>query len=190
MTYRERRLARAARLEEWAEKRAIKAEGNFAAAHDLVKDLPLGQPILVGHHSERASLRHRDRVVGAIDRGVENSQKSGEMKSKANNIRTAADRAIYDDDAYAIDKLREKIQNAERLRDEIKAYNASARKGQADESLLSEKMRSNLHELQSMRGMMGKNGQLPPFLGSNLSGSISRNRKRLARLERDSSASR
>ncbi|MBW4818720.1 DUF3560 domain-containing protein [Rhodococcus qingshengii] len=190
MTYRERRLARAARLEEWAEKRAAKAGDNFTTVRSLVKDVPFGQPILVGHHSERASLRHRDRVIGAMDRGVENSQKSEEMKSKARNIRSAVDRAIYDDDADAIDRLRKQIAKAESLRYEIKAYNLSVKAGHADESLLGEDMRRNLHKLLGMPGMMGKGGQLPSSLCSGLSSGISKNRKRLARLERDSSASR
>lgn len=184
MTYRERREARAERLRGWAEKREQKATAHATAAHDLVKDVPFGQPILIGHHSEAGTRRRQAKVARNMDASIENANKAKEMQQKADNIEAAAAKAIYSDDPDAIERLQEKIEKAEALRAEIKAFNISARKGHPDESLLSVQMQKNLHELRGIRGMMGTSGQLPPYLAANLSGNINRNKKRLASLQR------
>lgn len=66
MTYRERREARAEKLREWAAKRDAKSAAGFQAARTVADGIPLGQPILVGHHSEK---RHR-RDIARIDSGM------------------------------------------------------------------------------------------------------------------------
>ena len=57
MGYRERRLAKAERLREWAEKRQAKSAAAFKGVHTIADGIPFGQPILVGHHSERHARR-------------------------------------------------------------------------------------------------------------------------------------
>lgn len=57
MTYRDRREAKADRLREWAEKREAKAAAAFDSAATLSDAIPFGQPILVGHHSEKRARR-------------------------------------------------------------------------------------------------------------------------------------
>ena len=60
-TYRERRLAKAERLRDWAVKREEKAASAFKAAHTLADMIPMGQPILVDHHSEGRARRDAER---------------------------------------------------------------------------------------------------------------------------------
>lgn len=183
-TYRERREARADKLREWAEKREQKAQASAEAAESFIKDLPLGQPVLVGHHSEGRHRRDRERFNTNLARSVADGEKAEGMRSKADNIEAAADKAIYSDDPDAIERLRQRIEDAQGLREQVNSYNASVRKGQPDESVLGPQMVKNLHELQRMRGMMRPDGQLPAYLTSNLSGSLSRLKKRLVALER------
>lgn len=45
MTYRERRLAKAERLREWADKREEKADATYSTAHNIGSQIPFGQPI-------------------------------------------------------------------------------------------------------------------------------------------------
>lgn len=45
MTYRERRLAKAERLREWADKREEKADAAYSTAHNIGSQIPFGQPI-------------------------------------------------------------------------------------------------------------------------------------------------
>ena len=70
MTTRERMERRLERREEWGDKARAASAAHFQAAHDTVKDIPLGQPILVGHHSERRHRRTLERAHAAGMRGV------------------------------------------------------------------------------------------------------------------------
>lgn len=134
MTTRERREARADRLDGWAATREAKQHGlNEAARGDeAATGIPFGQPILVGHHSER---RHRnaiarmDRAMGAA---VENGQKAREMAGRADTIRAQAAAAIYTDDDDAAERLTEKIAKLEAKREQMKAANAEYRKAHKD----------------------------------------------------------
>jgi hypothetical protein len=184
MTYRDRREARAERLEEWAVKRAAKAEASEASARQLADQIPFGQPILVGHHSEGHARRDVDRIYNRTAKAYEHSTKADEMARKAANIRAAADRSIYSDDEDAIERLEARISELEAERDSIKAYNASCRKGTPDPSLLSDKGRADLESIAKHAPyQLKKNGAMPAYATSNLNGNITRNRQRLDKLK-------
>jgi len=53
---------RAAALHDKADRRASAAAGRQAAADQIANSIPFGQPILVGHHSERRHRRDLDRM--------------------------------------------------------------------------------------------------------------------------------
>src|SRR5437660_3812315 len=109
MTYRERRQARAERLRGWADGRDAKAAARFAAVDAIADNIPFGQPILVGHHSERRARRDQGRIHAGMRAGIENTRKAESMRSRAANIEAAADRAIYSDDPDAPERLRQRI---------------------------------------------------------------------------------
>jgi uncharacterized protein DUF3560 len=98
VTHRERRERRAARLREWAAKRTARSEVAFERAHDLADQIPLGQPILVGHHSERRHCRDLARIDGAMEAGVEHGRMADQMSRRAGNIEATLEASIYDDD--------------------------------------------------------------------------------------------
>ncbi|MGD1056214.1 MAG: DUF3560 domain-containing protein [Solirubrobacteraceae bacterium] len=90
-TYRERREARAERLRQWAAKRETRANQAAASVGTLASLIPLGQPILLGHHSQRRAERDRDRIANGTRRVVEHSTKAREFTSRAENIEAAAE---------------------------------------------------------------------------------------------------
>lgn len=183
MTYRERREAKVERLQEWASKREAKAEASFDRAHQIGGAIPLGQPILVGHHSERRHRRDVDRIHSAMTRGTEHQEKAESMSQKAKNIESALDRSIYSDDPDAIEQLEARIAELEAERVRIKAYNASCRKGERDLSILAESEKSDLLTTARVASFqLGANGEFPSYKLSNLGGNINRNRKRLEAL--------
>lgn len=185
MTYRERRERRADRLRGWADKREQRSDAARAADERIGSMIPLGQPILVGHHSQRRAERDRDRMIGHANAALEHGRKADEFRSKADNIDAAADRAIYSDDDDAIEKLHERIEALGGERERIKAYNASCRKGARDVSLLDAAQQKQLASVASVCPyQLGKNGAAPAYWLSNLSGNIGRQRKRLASIER------
>ena len=106
MTTRERRAARADRLREWAAKREQKAAASFHHADQISERFAFGQPILVGHHSERGARRDQERMHNAMHAGVEHMNKAADMSSRAAGIERQLDEAIYSDDDNAIDRLR------------------------------------------------------------------------------------
>jgi hypothetical protein len=182
-TYRERREARAERLRQWAAKRETRAEHTAASVDALTSLIPLGQPILRGHHSQRRAERDRDRIVNETRRVVEHSNKAREFTSRAANIEAAAEHAIYSDDADAITRLTERIAGLERERDTIKAYNAACRKGTADPATLPGNLARELASSIRVWGdVQCPGGRFPSYTLRNLSGNISRHKRRLAAL--------
>ena len=86
LTTRERRENKAARLRGWADGREAKADERLNAAHAATDGIPMGQPILVGHHSQRRHERAIERGDNAMRASVEHSNKAGEMRGRAANI--------------------------------------------------------------------------------------------------------
>ncbi len=66
----ERAEAKAARLDNLAAKRASESNSFYAAASRISQRFEGGQPILVGHHSERAARRDQERMHSAMDKSV------------------------------------------------------------------------------------------------------------------------
>lgn len=184
-TYRERREARAARLREWAEKREQKSEAAEAQARALADLIPFGQPILMGHHSQRRAEHDRDRIQGGFRKSFEHQDKADSMNSRADNIESQLAGAIYSDDPDAMEALTARLATLEAERDRIKAYNASCRKGARDLSLLDEAQRRLILRVAEVTPYsIGKGGAFPGYHLTNLSGNIARNRKRLDALTR------
>lgn len=184
-TFRERRNERAARLIEWADKRRARSAGKFTHAHNLVKDIPFGQPILVGHHSEKRHRRTLERSDNAMRAAVQDERKGAEMASRAENIIDAADRAIYMDDPDAIERLTDKLARLERERASMKAANSIVRK----KGLSADAKIAQLAELLNCKpdtaaklltpDMCGRLG-FPSYALQNLGGTITKERNRLA----------
>ena len=184
-TYRERREARADRLEGWADKREQRGEATVARAREMGAGIPFGQPVLLGHYSAGRDMRYRERIGSTYDRGFEDLRKADEMGRKAESIRAAAAHAVYSDDADAIERLTERIEGLEAERARIKAYNTSCRSAAGpDESLLDEKQRADLASCRRYSPyQMGKRGEMPGYALSNLGGNITKQRKRLEQLQ-------
>jgi hypothetical protein len=128
MTRRERAIARLERRREWALSRDRKASASFATAHNIVSRIPLGQPILVGHHSEKRHRAALDRMASNMDRGVESTRMAETHRSKAANIEHALDRSIFSDDRNAIEALQARITARRAECDRIVTLNKAIRK--------------------------------------------------------------
>ena len=185
-TYRERREAKAERLRGWSENAEKRSEVAYAQADAIASMIPMGQPILVGHHSERRHRKDLDRIDNGMRRSFEESAKAERMAERADNIEAAAANAIYSDDADAIERLEAKIAGLEAERDRIKAYNASCRKGARDVTLLDERQQAQLASTAKCAAyQIRDNGAAPAYWAQNLTGNITRNRQRLERLKRE-----
>lgn len=61
---------RAERFEQYGENRLADAERAHKAVHAIADGIPLGQPILVGHHSERHARRDAEKIENGMRRAV------------------------------------------------------------------------------------------------------------------------
>lgn len=89
----ERIADRQVALEAKAARKAAESDAQYQRAHDLVANIPFGQPILVGHHSEKA---HRNTIAKshrAMDKSVEAMREAEAVTERlAGSIRQAKHR--------------------------------------------------------------------------------------------------
>ena len=179
-TTRERLENQLEKRETWGESREQKRDAAWQASHNAVKDIPFGQPILVGHHSERS---HRNALAKSERKGFEgldHAKKADQHFQAAATIERNLNRSIYDDDEDAIERLEEKIAGLEAERERVKFINAKIRKGVElrDIGLTDAEIR----DLASNAKVWGK-VIYPAYVLQNLGGNISRCKKRLATLK-------
>jgi hypothetical protein len=126
LEYRERVERRTAR---W-QKRADKAQAEFIRREriqsQMADAIPFGQPILVGHHSEKRDRAFRARIHQHHRKGMEAYDKAREYARKAHA--SEKNRAISSDDPLAVIAMREKIAGAEKNQALMKAANKAIRK--------------------------------------------------------------
>jgi protein-L-isoaspartate O-methyltransferase len=67
----DRAEGRAERFEEYSERRADDAEAARNAVASISDQIPLGQPVLVGHHSERRARKDAQRIENAMRKAVD-----------------------------------------------------------------------------------------------------------------------
>ena len=87
-----------------------------------------GQPILVGHHSEKRHRRDLERIDRNMQKGFAEREKANRHESRADNIESQLEKSIYDDDPDAVEALRARIEGLEEERARVKLINAWFRK--------------------------------------------------------------
>lgn len=74
---------RAERFEDYSDKRAHDAERAHAAVQSIADNIPFGQPILVGHHSERRARRDAEKIENGMRKAVKMWETSEYWTSRA-----------------------------------------------------------------------------------------------------------
>lgn len=86
----ERAEDRAERFENYSEKRAEDAENARKAVSAIAENIPFGQPILVGHHSEKHARKDAQRIENGMRRAVNAFEQAQYWKDRAaGSIRAA-----------------------------------------------------------------------------------------------------
>ena len=123
--YEERQENRRDRLEDRADKARGESDRRYTASRAETQHIPLGQPILIGHHSEK---RHRN----ALKKSDNNMRASIQYNEKANELDARAAGVgrggISADNPEAIQLLEAKIAEIEERRDFGKKLNKSLNK--------------------------------------------------------------
>jgi len=132
MIRRERLERKLEKRREWAGKAEARSDARFNAAHNLADAIPLGQPILCGHHSERHARRDAERIANNMTKGCEESRLAEHHEACATGIERALERSVFSDDADAVEKLEVRIAENEAKRDKMKLVNKLFKKGDAE----------------------------------------------------------
>lgn len=85
-TLADRAEAKAERLAGYAEKRAEDSRSLSSYAHSISERFAFGQPILVGHHSERKARKDAEKMDNAMRRAAESFKKAEHWQWKAASI--------------------------------------------------------------------------------------------------------
>jgi hypothetical protein len=129
--FEERRQRRIENAERLAAKNEAESNSAYKRASDIGSHIPFGQPILVGHHSERRHRADVKKIDNAMRKSVECSDKADYYANKAESIESNT--AIFSDDPNALDKLNEKLEGLQRLQELMKATNKAIRVNKTDE---------------------------------------------------------
>lgn len=104
------------RLEARAEKHAAASDAAYQHSHRLIEHIPPGQPVLVGHHSERGHRRTLDRSWNAMGKSVAENKAAEETSRRAAVVgRQAARSERPDVTARRIKKTQTDLARVERL---------------------------------------------------------------------------
>ena len=123
--YEDKQAARRERLLERARKAEQRASAADRAASERASHIPMGQPILVGHHSERRHRRDLERIQRGHEKAYEEREKAEELRRRAAAVGNGG---ISSDDPSATAKLVEKLRALEERREHMKATNTAWRK--------------------------------------------------------------
>lgn len=86
MTLAERAQMKADRLDGIAERRAAQASAFSRAARDISERFAMGQPILVGHHSERKARKDKERMDNALSKAAKAHDAVGYWNYRAEGV--------------------------------------------------------------------------------------------------------
>lgn len=121
MNRKERQEAKAGRYRELAEKAMKESKEAYSQSHKLVENIPMGQPVLIGHHSESTHRRILDRSWNTLGKAVKLSEKAEYFEQKAKAAESNDSIYLGDDDA--VERLEEKLTTLEKKQETMKATN-------------------------------------------------------------------
>lgn len=132
MTRRERLQRKVERRKEWAEKAQTRSDAHYQTGHRMMDAIPFGQPILIGHHSEKRDRNFRGRIDGHMSKFVADRKLAEHHESKADGLQAQLDKSIFSDDTDAVEALEQRIAENEAKRKQWKTINTLYRKGDAE----------------------------------------------------------
>ena len=178
--YFERKELRVERLREKADKMRAESVEAFSNARKIQNSIPLGQPILVGHHSEKRSRQDRDKIDASIKKSVEKQEMAEyyDEKIKATEKNTK----ISSDNPQAIELLEEKISKLKARQQKYKDMNKYYRKTMVGFEDLSDEKAKEINKRIDEDYSFNKK-PAPSYILSNLNAMIKSAEKRLEQLK-------
>lgn len=164
-----------------AEKNKQESEALWDIANKMAIAIPFGQPILVGHHSEKRDRNYRAKINNTYDRSIEAQHKAEYYQEKAASI--SSNQSISSDDPEALEKLRQRLTELQKMQEFMKAANRCIRKNDKGGFLKLPHGTEKIWEEAIKPDRFGGPG-FARFELSNNNANISRIKKRMAALEK------
>jgi len=162
------------RLEQRAARVSAESDRRYQMAHNSASAIPFGQPILVGHHSERADRNRRARIHDNFGKAFALADKAEYLAEKAESIGSGG---ISSADPSAVLKLTEKLEALEKSQNMMKQANAAIRTGNLEKLPELGLSQSNIDELLNPRHSNRKGFQ--PWALQNNNANIKRVKDRI-----------
>lgn len=184
--YEQRLEAKRDRLEERAEKKRNESDAAYKRSHELVEHIPMGQPILVGHHSERGHRNALDKSWSLMGKSFKLGEYADSLESSAANVGSSG---ISSNDPEAIKKLQDKLNGLEKSQDTMKAVNKIIKgKKLSDaekvEQIVKDRLLTETHAQEIMKPDFAGRVGFASYSMSNNNAEIRRTRQRLEDLKR------
>lgn len=161
-----------------------KGHALHSRAHQMAEAIPFGQPILIGHHSEKRDRRYRDRIHSTFGKAFEELSKAEYYEKKAATVGTGG---ISSDDPDAITKLKQKLADMQESQEFMKRCNKLIRKHKNKETLIAELIKIGVSQASAEKLLEGdfcdRVGYAPYQLQNN-NANMTRVKERIAELEK------
>lgn len=118
--YEEKQARRKERYQALADNAVMKSNAIYSQACNMADMIPFGQPILLGHHSEKRDRNFRGKITKTFKKSFEQSNKAEYYERKAKSVGKAG---ISSDDPDAILKLEKKLVGLEESQIRMKLVN-------------------------------------------------------------------
>lgn len=132
MSRRERLEAKLEKRQEWAGLASQRSSAAFKQGERMASVIPMGQPILIGHHSEKRDRNYRERIHNTMRRGCDLANLAEHHQSKAAGLEAQLEHSIFSDDPDAIEAIEERIRANEAAREQMKLINKLYKKGDVE----------------------------------------------------------
>lgn len=123
--YHERQQNRQEAYESLAGKNKRESESRFNRSSNIANQIPFGQPIFVGHYSEKRHRSDLQKIRNNMDKSFEHARKAEYYKQKAASVGKAG---ISSDNPDAIQELKSKLADLQKRQDFMKDVNKKYRK--------------------------------------------------------------
>lgn len=178
--FEERRQSRIDNARKQAAKNEQLSDQLYNEASKMASVIPFGQPILVGHHSEKRDRNYRDKIHNKFGKAFEASDKAEYYRRKAEAIESNG--AIFSDDPDALDKLKSQLRSLNDNHEFMKAANVCLRKKDKEGFMKLKGATEALWEEVNRPDCFNIRGYAP-FTLSNNNATIRRIKLRIAELE-------
>ncbi|HDF2366293.1 TPA: DUF3560 domain-containing protein [Morganella morganii] len=118
--YEEKQARRKERYQEIAGNAVLKSNAIYSQARTMADMIPFGQPILLGHHSEKRDRNFRSKITRTFEKSFKESSKAEYYERKAKSVGRAG---ISSDDPDAVLKLQKKLSGLEKNHERMKLVN-------------------------------------------------------------------